>query len=147
MMPTANESSSHIGGNIHSRRRLHMRGSVIASNVDEIPHWRLFTSYVVPGARRPQALHLYPYKQLRNASEHGREAMQILIASSRELKKYPDTEFVGEVTIITSTPDTHSRNKMQMMSTAGTRKSSRPTARSRHRRRNHQLERAGPGTP
>jgi len=39
-------------------------------------------------------MHFVPDKHWRHASEHAREAMPILHAIVKELKKYPDAEFV-----------------------------------------------------
>jgi len=39
-------------------------------------------------------MHLVPDKHWRHASDHAREAMPILHAVVKELKKYPNSEFV-----------------------------------------------------
>jgi hypothetical protein len=40
------------------------------------------------------AMHFVPSKHMRHASEQAREALPILHAFVKELKKYPDAEFV-----------------------------------------------------
>jgi len=83
-----------VGGTFILAGAYTMREGVIRIDVDE---YRTGGSHVhmwVPAAAVPMALHFVPYKQLRHASEHGREAMPILHAIVKELKKYPDTEFV-----------------------------------------------------
>ncbi len=83
-----------VGGTFILAGAYTMREGVIRIDVDE---YRTGGSHVhmwVPAAAVPMALHFVPDKHLRHASEHGREAMPILRAIVKELKKYPDTEFV-----------------------------------------------------
>jgi len=83
-----------VGGTFVLAGAYTMRDGVIRIDVDE---YRTGGSHVhmwVPAAALPMALHFVPDKHLRHASEHVREAMPILHAIVKELKKYPDTEFV-----------------------------------------------------
>ncbi len=83
-----------VGGTFVLAGAYTMREGVIRIDVDE---YRTGGSHVhmwVPAAAVPMALHFVPDKHLRHASEHVREAMPILHAIVKELKKYPDTEFV-----------------------------------------------------
>src|SRR6266567_5156129 len=83
-----------LGGTIVLAGAYTMREGVIRIDVDE---YRTGGSHVhmwVPAAAVPMALHFVPDKHLRHASEHVREAMPILHAIVKELKKYPDSEFV-----------------------------------------------------
>ncbi len=83
-----------VGGTFVLAGAYTMREGVIRIDVDE---YRTGGSHVhmwVPAAAVPMALHFVPDKHLRHASEHVREAMPILHAIVKELKKYPDSEFV-----------------------------------------------------
>ncbi|HYT19436.1 MAG TPA: hypothetical protein VEW05_04305 [Candidatus Polarisedimenticolia bacterium] len=83
-----------VGGTFVLAGAYTMREGVMRIDVDE---YRTGGSHVhmwVPAAAVPMALHFVPDKHLRHASEHVREAMPILHAIVKELKKYPDTEFV-----------------------------------------------------
>jgi len=48
----------------------------------------------VPAAAVPMVMHLVPDKHWRHIDEHAREALPILHAVVKELKKYPDADFV-----------------------------------------------------
>jgi hypothetical protein len=48
----------------------------------------------LPAAVVPMAMHFVPREHLRHASHEAREAMPILRAALKELKKYPDADFV-----------------------------------------------------
>lgn len=48
----------------------------------------------VPAAVVPMAMHLVPKHHLRNASEHAQEFLPLAHALFKELKKFPDAEFV-----------------------------------------------------
>ncbi len=83
-----------VGGTFVLAGAYTMREGVMRIDVDE---YRTGGSHVhmwVPAAAVPMALHFVPDKHLRHASEHVREAMPILHAIVKELKKYPDSEFV-----------------------------------------------------
>jgi hypothetical protein len=74
-----------------------MREGVIRVDVDEFRSGGSHVHMWVPAAAVPMVMHLVPDKHMRHASEHAREALPILRAVLKELKKYPDAEFV-EVT-------------------------------------------------
>jgi hypothetical protein len=83
-----------VGGTFVLAGAYTMREGVICIDVDE---YRAGGSHVhmwVPAAAVPMALHFVPNKHLRHGSEQAREALPILHAIVKELKKYPDTEFV-----------------------------------------------------
>jgi hypothetical protein len=71
-----------------------MREGVIRIDVDEYHSGGSHVHLWVPAAAVPMAMHFVPSKQMRCASEQAREALPILHAIVKELKKYPDTEFV-----------------------------------------------------
>jgi hypothetical protein len=70
-----------------------MREGVIRIDVDEYHSGGSHVHMWVPAAAVPMAMHFVPSKQLRHASENAHEALPILHAVVKELKKYPDTEF------------------------------------------------------
>src|SRR4029077_7120377 len=74
-----------------------MREGVIRVDVDEFRSGGSHVHMWEPEAAVPMVMHLVPDKHMRHASEHAREALPILRAVLKELKKYPDAEFV-EVT-------------------------------------------------
>jgi hypothetical protein len=71
-----------------------MREGVIRIDVDEYHSGGSHVHMWVPAAAVPMAMHFVPGKQLRHASENAREALPILHAVVKELKKYPNAEFV-----------------------------------------------------
>ncbi len=71
-----------------------MREGVIRIDVDEFRSGGSHVHMWVPAAAVPMAMHLVPDKHWRHASDHAREAMPILHAVVKELKKYPNSEFV-----------------------------------------------------
>lgn len=70
------------------------REGVIRVDVDEFRPGGSHVHMWVPAAGVPMAMHLVPGKYLRHASQQAREALPILHAVIKELKKYPDTDFV-----------------------------------------------------
>ena len=86
-----------LGGTIVLAGAYTMREGVIRVDVDE---YRAGGSHVhlwVPAAAVPMAMHLVPSKHMRHASEQAREALPVLHAFVKELKKYPDAEFLEVV--------------------------------------------------
>ena len=71
-----------------------MREGVIRIDVDEFRSGGSHVHMWVPAAAVPMAMHLVPDKHWRHASEQAREAMPILHAIVKELRKYPDADFV-----------------------------------------------------
>jgi hypothetical protein len=67
---------------------------VIRVDVDEYGKGGNHVHMWVPAAALPMAMHLVPKHHLRDAVEHAREFMPIARAVVRELRKYPDAEFV-----------------------------------------------------
>jgi len=84
-----------LGGTLVLAGAYTMREGVIRVDVDE---FRANGSHVhmwVPAAAVPMALHLVPSDHMPMCHTHeAREAMPILHAAIKELKKYPDSEFV-----------------------------------------------------
>ncbi len=86
-----------LGGTIVLAGAYTMREGVIRVDVDEYraggSHVRLW----VPAAAVPLAMHFVPSKHMRHTSEQAREALPVLHAFVKELKKYPDAEFLEVV--------------------------------------------------
>ena len=86
-----------LGGTIVLTGAYTMREGVIRVDVDEYraggSHVRLW----VPAAAVPLAMHFVPSKHMRHTSEQAREALPVLHAFVKELKKYPDAEFLEVV--------------------------------------------------
>jgi hypothetical protein len=93
-----------LGGTLVLAGAYTMREGVIRIDVDEYRSGGSHVHMWVPAAAIPIAMHFVPDKHWRHASEHAREAMPILHAIVKELKKYPDAEFVQ-----VDDPDQHVR--------------------------------------
>jgi hypothetical protein len=83
-----------LGGTLVLAGAYTMREGVIRIDVDEFRSGGSHVHMWVPAAAVPMAMHLVPDKHWRHATDHAREAMPILHALVKELKKYPDAEFV-----------------------------------------------------
>jgi hypothetical protein len=83
-----------LGGSLVLAGAYTMREGVIRIDVDEYHSGGSHVHIWVPAAAVPMAMHFVPGKQMRCASEQAREALPILHAVIKELKKYPDTQFV-----------------------------------------------------
>jgi hypothetical protein len=71
-----------------------MREGVIRVDVDEFRSGGSHVHMWVPAVAVPMAMHLVPDKHWCHASEQAREAIPIVHAVVKELKKYPDANFV-----------------------------------------------------
>src|SRR6202158_6411674 len=74
-----------------------MREGVILIAVDA---YRAGVSHVhmwLPAAAVPMAMHFVPGKHIRHASEQAREALPVLHAIVKEMKKYTDADLVAVV--------------------------------------------------
>ena len=83
-----------VGGTLVLAGAYAMREGVIRIDVDE---YRAGGSHVhmwVPAAVVPMAMHFVPAEHMRHVSYQARQAMPILHAIVKELKRYPDTEFL-----------------------------------------------------
>src|SRR6266849_848380 len=83
-----------LGGTLVLAGAYTLREGVIRIDVDEFRPGGSHVHMWVPAAAVPMAMHFVPDKHWRHASEQAREAMPILHAIFKELKKYPDAEFV-----------------------------------------------------
>jgi hypothetical protein len=83
-----------LGGTLVLVGAYTMREGVIRVDVDEFRSGGSHVHMWVPAAAVPMAMHFVPSKQMRCASEQAREALPMLHAVVKELKKYPDTQFV-----------------------------------------------------
>jgi hypothetical protein len=83
-----------LGGTLVLAGAYTMREGVIRVDVDEFRSGGSHVHMWVPAAAVPMAMHFVPDKHMRHASEHAREALPILRAVIKELKKYPDADFV-----------------------------------------------------
>jgi hypothetical protein len=83
-----------LGGTLVLAGAYTMREGVIRIDVDEHRSGGSHVHMWVPAAAVPMAMHFVPDKPLQHACEHAREALPILHTLVKELKKYPDSEFV-----------------------------------------------------
>jgi hypothetical protein len=83
-----------LGGTIVLAGAYTMREGVIRVDVDEFRSGGSHVHMWVPAAAVPMAMHLVPDKHWRHTSEQAREAMLILHAMVKELKRFPDADFV-----------------------------------------------------
>ncbi len=83
-----------LGGTIVLAGAYTFREGVIRVDVDEFRSGGSHAHMWVPAAAVPMAMHFVPSQHMRHASEQAREALPILHAIVKELKKYPDAEFV-----------------------------------------------------
>ncbi len=70
---------------------------VIRIDVDEFRSGGSHVHIWVPAAAVPMAMHFVPGEHMRHSSEQAREALPVLHAIVKELKKYPDADFVEVV--------------------------------------------------
>jgi hypothetical protein len=83
-----------LGGTLVLAGAYTMREGVIRIDVDEFRSGGSHVHMWVPAAAVPMALHFIPAEHMRHVTHEAREAMPILHAFVKELKKYPDAEFV-----------------------------------------------------
>jgi hypothetical protein len=83
-----------LGGTLVLAGAYTMREGVIRIDVDEYHSGGSHVHMWVPAAAVSMAMHFVPGKQMRHASEQAREALPILHVVVKELKKYPNAEFV-----------------------------------------------------
>jgi len=83
-----------LGGTIVLAGAYTMREGVIRIDVDEYRSGGSHFHMWVPAAAVPMAMHFVPSDRMRHASEQAREALPILHAIVKDLKKYPDADFV-----------------------------------------------------
>jgi hypothetical protein len=83
-----------LGGTLVLAGAYTMREGVIRIDVDEYRSGGSHVHMWVPAAVVPMAMHFVPDKRMQHACEQAREALPILHALVKELKKYPDAEFV-----------------------------------------------------
>jgi len=86
-----------LGGTIVLTGAYTMREGVIRVDVDEYRAGGCHVHLWVPAAAVPMAMHFVPSKHMRHTSEQAREALPVLHAFVKELKKYPDAEFLEVV--------------------------------------------------
>ena len=86
-----------LGGTIVLAGAYTMREGVIRVDVDEYRAGGTHVHLWVPAAAVPMAMHFVPSKNMRHASDQAREALPVLHAIVKELKKYPDADFVEVV--------------------------------------------------
>jgi hypothetical protein len=83
-----------LGGTLVLAGAYTMREGVIRIDVDEYHSGGSHVHMWVPAAAVSMAMHFVPGKQMRHASEQAGEALPILHVVVKELKKYPNAEFV-----------------------------------------------------
>lgn len=67
---------------------------VIRISVDEYRPGGSHVHLWVPAAAAPMAMHLVPREHLREASREARDALPMVRAIAKELKKYPDADLI-----------------------------------------------------
>ncbi len=83
-----------LGGTLVLAGAYTFREGVIRVDVDEFRSGGSHVHMWVPAAAVPMVMHLVPDKHWRHVTEQSREALPILHAVVKELKKYPDAVFV-----------------------------------------------------
>lgn len=86
-----------IGGTLVLAGAYTFHDGVIRVDVDEYRDGGSHVHFWVPAAAVPMAMHLAPKRDMMHGAEHAREFLPVARAIVREMKKYPDAEFV-EVT-------------------------------------------------
>jgi hypothetical protein len=86
-----------LGGALVLAGAYTFREGVIRIDVDESRGGGSHVHMWVPAAAVPMVMHLVPREHLRHASEQAREFMPLVHALLKELKKFPEADFV-EVT-------------------------------------------------
>src|SRR5258706_7327127 len=94
MMVLLAKAALGLGGTLVLAGAYTMREGVIRIDVDEYRSGGSHVHMWVPAAAIPMVMHFVPEKCLHNATHQAREAMPILHALVKELKKYSDAEFV-----------------------------------------------------
>jgi hypothetical protein len=83
-----------LGGTLVLAGAYTLREGVIRVDVDEFRDGGSHVHVWVPAAAVPMAMHLAPKKDMIHCAEHAREFLPVARAIIREMKKYPDAEFV-----------------------------------------------------
>jgi len=83
-----------LGGTLVLAGAYTFHEGVIRIDVDEYRGNGSHVHLWVPAAVVPMAMHFVPQKHFRHASEHAREFMPLVHAILKELKRYPETDFV-----------------------------------------------------
>lgn len=86
-----------IGGTLVLAAAYTFHEGVIRVDVDEYRDGGSHVHFWVPAAAVPMAMHFTPRRNMMHGAENAREFLPVARAIVRELKKYPDAEFV-EVT-------------------------------------------------
>ncbi len=86
-----------LGGTLVLAGAYTFHEGVIRVDVDEYRSGGSHVHLWVPAAAVPMAMHFVPAQHMRHASEQARETLPILHAIVKELKKYPDADFVEVV--------------------------------------------------
>ena len=86
-----------LGGTLVLAGAYTFREGVIRIDVDEYRSGGSHVHMWLPAAAVPMAMHFVPGKQIHHASERASEALPVLHAIVKELKKYPDADFVEVV--------------------------------------------------
>jgi hypothetical protein len=86
-----------LGGTLVLAGAYTFHEGVIRIDVDEYRGGGSHVHLWMPAAAVPMAMHFVPREHLRNAAEHAREFMPLVHTLVKELKKFPEADFV-EVT-------------------------------------------------
>jgi hypothetical protein len=83
-----------LGGTLVLAGAYTFHEGVIRVDVDEYRDGGSHVHMWVPAAAVPMAMHLAPKRDLMHGAEHAREFLPVARAIIREMKKYPNAEFV-----------------------------------------------------
>jgi hypothetical protein len=83
-----------IGGTLVMAGAYTFHEGVIRVDVDEFREGGSHVHLWVPAAAVPMAMHFVPRQHMMKAAEHAREFVPLAHAIVKELKKFPDAEFI-----------------------------------------------------
>jgi hypothetical protein len=83
-----------LGGTLVLAGAYTFHEGVIRVDVDEYRDGGSHVHFWVPAAAVPMAMHFAPKRNMMRGAEHAREFLPVARAIVREMKKYPDAEFV-----------------------------------------------------
>jgi hypothetical protein len=83
-----------IGGTLVAAGAYTFHQGLLRIDVDEHRSGRSHVHMWVPAAAVPMAMHLVPTKHMRYASEEARDALPLVHAIVKELKRYPNADLI-----------------------------------------------------
>jgi hypothetical protein len=83
-----------LGGTLVLAGAYTFHEGVIRVDLDEYRDGGSHVHVWMPAAAVPMAMHFAPKRKLMHGAEHAREFLPVALAIVRQMKKYPDAEFV-----------------------------------------------------